>query len=527
MKNRSKNLLAGILALMLIFSMAACGGGGSQESGEVIFNIATSGGYDTLNFFSTESSMVYDWFNSTYDSLLAYDDEYNAIPRVATEWSVDGNVWTFKLRDDVYFTDGEQLTSADVKWTYENAIDSYMYSLHATGFVSIDCPDDFTVVFTCDSAKPDMLYQIIPILPEHIWSQQEDVFSYEPAELIGSGPFIYSPDRSSSGSTAFVKNENYWGDVPVIDVLVFTEYNNADAIAQALKLGEVDAAYTLEKTQLDALDSVEGIEADAYSSFGFEYMSYNLLDEICSDKTIRHAVDYCIDRNTVIEMSYGGLAEPAYGPVNNDGFVYEPAEKRDFDIAKANEILDAAGYVDTNGDGIREIGGKNISLELITASERSSWQSATVNMLITNCQQAGIEIVWVPMEKTAMWDTCYDGNPDWQLNLDGWGGDADPGFIMCLFQDYEVAGYAGVSYQNPAFDDAYTMVYATADPDERAKYIDECQEILYEDCPYSYLCFDKGIQAINSAKWTGYKASTHGLFADERYYNYSHIAPAK
>ena len=255
MKKAGKRILASLLALLLIFSLAACGGNPSKNGdGEVIFNVAISGGYDTLNFFTTESVMVYDWLNITYDSLITYDDEYNAIPRVAKDWTEENNVWTFHLRDDVYFSDGEQLTSADVKWTYEHAVDSYMYSLHASGFVSIECPDDFTVVFNCENAKPDMLYQIIPILPEHIWSEMEDVLSYEPTELVGSGPFIYSPERSGNGSTAFVKNAEYWGDVPVIDVLVFTEYDNADAIAQALKLGEVDAAYTLEKTQLDVLN---------------------------------------------------------------------------------------------------------------------------------------------------------------------------------------------------------------------------------------------------------------------------------
>lgn len=529
MKKSLKKMFAMMLAVMMIFSMAACGGGGgtTDEDGEVIFNMATTGGYDTFSFFNTESALVYDWFNMSYDSLIAYDENYNAIPRAASSWEADGNVWTFHLRDDIYFSDGEQLTSADVKWTYEHALDSYMYSTHADGFESIDCPDDFTVVFTCATAKPDMLYQIIPILPEHIWGAVEDVFSYEPTELIGSGPFIYSAERSGSGSTAFVKNENYWGDVPVIDVLVFTEYDNADAMAQALKLGEVDACYTLEKSQLETLQDTEGIEADAYDSYGFEYLGYNMLDELCADKTIRHAIDYCTDKNLAIEMSYGGLAVPAYGPVSNEGFAYTPAEARDLNIDKANKILDEAGYKDTDGDGIREMNGKKISLELLTASDRSSWQSATVNMLITNCQQAGIEIVWVPMDKTAMWDTCYDGNPDWQLTIDGWGGDADPGAVMCIFLDYEVAGYAGVAYQNAEFDAAYDLVSSTADPTQRAAYIEACQEILYEDCPYTFLCFDQSVQAVNSAKWTGYKATSHGLFGNEMVYNYCHIAPAQ
>ena len=210
MKKAGKKILASLLALLLIFSLAACGGNPSKNGdGEVIFNVAISGGYDTLNFFTTDSMMVYDWLNVAYDSLITYDEDYNAIPRVAKDWTEENNVWTFHLRDDVYFSDGEQLTSADVKWTYEHAVDSYMYSLHASGFVSIECPDDFTVVFNCENAKPDMLYQIVPILPEHIWSGMEDVLSYEPTELVGSGPFIYSPERSGSGSTAFVKNAEY------------------------------------------------------------------------------------------------------------------------------------------------------------------------------------------------------------------------------------------------------------------------------------------------------------------------------
>lgn len=521
---KQKKLLAVILSIIMIFSLAACGNN-SGNDGEVIFNVATSGGMDTMNFFTTESSLVYDCLNVVYDSLIAYDDDYNAIPRAAKDWKIsdDGKTWTFNLRDDIYFSDGEQLTSADVKWTYEHAIDSYMYSTHADGFESIECPDDFTVVFNCSSPKPDMLYQIIPILPEHVWANVEDPLTYEATDIVGSGPFKYDAARSSSGSTAFVKNADYWGDVPKIDVLVFTKYDNTDAIAQALKLGEVDAAYTLEITQKETLESAGNIDVQNFDTYDFEFLGFNMLDDICKDKTVRHAIDYCVDKDTVIEMSYAGLAEKSYGPVTQKDFRYTPAEKRDFNVDKANEILDAAGYKDTDGDGIREMNGKKLSLEIITASDRSSWQSATVNSLITNCEKAGIEITWNPMEKTAMWDTCYDGNPDWQLYIDGWGGDADPGFIMCIFKDYEDGGYAGVSYQSKAFDDMYAKVYQTTDTKERAKYIEECQKILYEDCPYSYLCFPEVIQAINSDKWTGYKAGSNGFFGNELNYNYCHI----
>ena len=449
---KAKKALILLLALVLAFGITACG---TESDDEAIFRIATTQGYDTLNFFSTESDMVSDWLNICYDTLIAFDEDYNAVARAAESWGVsdDGLTWTFKLRQDIYFNDGEQLTSADVKWTYENAVDSYMYSTRAGGIDSIECPDDFTVIFNCSEGKADMLYQNIPILPEHIWSAQEDVFTYEDTSLVGSGPFVYSHERSGNGSVAFVKNENYWGNVPKIDALVFTEYQNGDAMAQAIKIGEVDGCYSLAQEQMDVLAGAEGIEVGNYDTFDFEYVGYNLNDELLSDKVIRHAIDYCTDKERIIEMSYGGLAEVAYGPVNNEDYAYDPDEKRDLDVEKAKALLDEAGYVDTDNDGIREKGGKPLSFELITASERSAWQSATVNIMTSDCEKAGIEIKWNPMEMTTMWDTCYDGSEDFQLCIDGWAGDADPGFVLCLFEDWEVAGYAGVSYANPEYDE--------------------------------------------------------------------------
>lgn len=526
MKHLKKGI-AILMAVTLIFTITSCGKK-SAGGGEVIFNIATTQGHDTLNFFTTESDMVNDWLNICYDALIAYDEDYNAVPRAAKDWDVsdDGKTWTFHLRDDIYFNDGEQLTSADVKWTYEHAADSYMYSTHAEGFKSIECPDDFTVVFQCEEGKADMLYQSIPILPEHIWAGEEDIFSFESDNLVGSGPFIYSAERSGNGSVAFVKNEKYWGTVPNLDVLVFTEYDNGDAMAQAIKLGEVDGCYLLQQEQLEMLKNEKDIEVGNYNTFDFEFIGYNMLDELLSDKTIRHALDYCADKERIIEMSYSGQALPAYGPVNNEGYIYEPEVKRDGDIEQAKKLLDQAGYVDSDGDGIREKDGKPLSFELITASERSAWQSATVNILIDNCEKAGIEIKWNPLEMTTMWDTCYDGSKDWQMYIDGWGGDADPGFILCLFEDWEKGGYAGVSYQNPEFDKYYSLVKTTVDVEKRAAYIEKCQEILYEDCPYTFLCLSERVQAVNTAKWKNLKANSMGFFGNGLNDNYCNVAPA-
>ena len=526
MKTKGKKLLIMLLAIVMVLSFTACGGGGTEADEEVVMNIATTNGVDSLSFFTSESAKVMDWHLLVYDTLFDFDENYNAVPSLAESWENDGNDWTFHLRDDAVFSDGEKVTSEDVKYTYEAAVDSYLYSIYSERIDSIDCPDETTVVFHCTDSKPDILFSSMPILPKHVW-ETVDPLTFEPEELIGSGPFTYSPEKSGNGVTAFVKNPDYWGDKPAIDTLVFTEYDNAGAMAQAMKIGEVDACYSLEKTQFDDLSNVEGVEVKSFDAWGFEYMGYNLLDELLADKTIRHAIDYCTDKEYIIEMSYSGIADVAYGPVNNEGYVYDPPQgvKREFSTDKANEILDQAGYKDTDNDGIREKDGKKLSFELITASHRSSWQTATVNSLIENCAKAGIEIKWNAMEVATMWDTCYDGNPDWQLTLDGWGGTMDPGFILQIFIDYENGGMAGVSYSNPAFDELYGKVFSSVDTAERAGYIEEAQDVLYEDCPYTFLCYDKILQCINSDKWTGYREYSNGFFGNMSNYNYTHMEP--
>lgn len=526
-----KKLLAVLLSLALLFSFTGCGkSGGKTDDEETIFRVAISGDYGSLNPFLAESSVVYDFLNLCYDSLIAYDKDFQAIPRLAESWelSKDGLVWTFHLQKNAVFSDGEPVTSADVKWTYENIGESYMYSLYAGGIESIECPDDYTVVFNCEAPKYDMLYQIIPVMPEHVWSKVDDILSYETDTWVGSGPFIYDASRSAAGNVAFVRNDKYWGQKPYVDVLVFTPYDNQDAMGQAMKLGEVDACYDLDRSQYDLLKDDPSVYVELYEIFGLEHLAYNLQNEVTADKAVRYAVDYCFDRELAVEMGYGGLGEAGYGIVNNPGHKYEPPAGilREFNIDKAKEVLDKAGYIDTNGDGIRERNGEPLSLELITASERTSWQSAVVNMMITNCAKAGIEIRWTTLERVTMWDTCYDGNPEWQLNLDGWGGTADPAFIMCIFLNWETDGYSSAGYYNPEFDEAYGEVYSTIDPKERAAGIQECQRILYEDCPYTVVCYSDVVQAI-STRWTGYSTEGVGLFSNERVDTYVNVRPAK
>ncbi|MBR6472198.1 MAG: hypothetical protein IKS99_00510 [Firmicutes bacterium] len=531
-----KKLLIIMLCIAVVFTFTACGGdnneggSGGESGGEIIFNVAVDAEYDTLNPFKTEMLLVCEYLELMYDSLIGYDEDYNPVPKVAESWETDGNDWIFHLRDDVYFSDGEKLTSADVKYTYEAMADSYVFSIKTYSIDSIETPDDTTVIFHCSCGKPDMLIQNIPIVPAHVWSEQEDILSYETTDIVGSGPFIYSAERSGPGTTAFVKNENYWGQQPTVDVVVFSQYDTYDTMAQALAIGEVDACYQLDASVESTIEQAEGIDTIMAEQISFDYLGYNLCNELLADQTIRYAMDYCFDHDQVIEMAYYGLGRIAYGPVNNEGYEYIPDDsiRRDFSIDKANELLDAAGIVDTDGDGIREKDGKPLSFVLTTASEKWSWQQAAVNMVITNCGKAGIKVESETINRMAMWDKCYDGSTDFDMFMDGWAGDSDPCYMMSTFIWYgEGEGYTSVNYHNEEFDKYYYLANEETDVEKRKEYIHEALEILYIDCPYTFQEFDTVIQAVNGNKWTGYTANSRGIFANERNDVYINIKPVE
>ena len=537
----AKKMIAILLTLAMLFSAAGCGGGGSVEEGKT-FTFALSEEVDTLNPLSSWMAVSFELLLLIYDPLVRYDTELERMPCLAETWEVsdDQLTWTFHLAEGVKWHDGEPFTSADVKFSYElfTAQEAYMYAGYNEGIVDISCPDDFTVVMTTEAPKANMLMNTSPIVPKHIWEGLDDPYNYGNETPIGTGPFRF--DTEGEGFIKLTKNADYFQEIPGdVQNIVFVLYENADTAAQALLLGEIDGTSGLTAAQIEQMESAEEVDLVLADIPGFSYVALNTWPEsevpqahpLLKDKVVRHAIEYCTDKEKIVSMAYGDAGDVGTTIVNpGDKYHYEPtpAELRNYDPDKAAAMLEAAGYKDTDGDGIREAAdGTKLSFELISIADNTP-EVKTAQMMAAGCALAGIELDLVTMDSGALTDLIYTG--DYDMYIWGWGADVDPSVITRIFITDEWWNLNETGYSDARYDELFYEQMTVMDEAERIAMVQEMQKIAYENGHYIVYAYDNYIQAIRSDKWTNYvrvPAGTGGLFLNMTAWNYMNMKAAQ
>ena len=245
----------------------------SGSTAPKVLTVGVVNDVDSLNPFVGFLVESYEVWGLMYDTLTGYGaDDFSAVPGLAESWttSEDGTTWTYTIRSGVTWSDGEPLTARDAAYTFnrilEGEAEQTNYGGYVANIVSAEAPDDTTLVLTTDVPTPTMLHLAVPILPEHIWSQisgrQVTAFTNEPGGTpapVGSGPYVLS-DRQVGQSVTLDANKDYWGGAPHMDQVVFRVYASAEALAQALRKGEIDIADSLEANVFNSLQDQEGIE---------------------------------------------------------------------------------------------------------------------------------------------------------------------------------------------------------------------------------------------------------------------------
>jgi len=412
----------------------------------------------------------------------------------------------------------------------------FMYNTYLAGITDIECPDEKTVVITTDAPKANMLMNTTPILPKHIWGEiaPEELGLYTNESPVGTGPFKF--DSRSPGVIKLVKNDSYFGTVPAIDECIFISYANTDTMAQALSLGEIDAAFNLSAAQKSQLEKNPNISFISGQIPGFTQISINLWDDPASggnpllrDKAIRHAIEYSINKTKIIDMIYGGEGEEGTTLLNPGQYYhYEPTadELRSYNPAKAEALLDAAGYLDTDGDGIREdANGNKLEFRLITIADNTD-EVKVGQMIASDCKAVGIGIKIETMDDGALTDEIYAGTYD--MFIWGWGGDLDPSVMLEILTTDQIGNLNETYFSNERYDELYQEQLSMIDEEERREAVFEMQKIAYEEAPYIILVYDNNLQAIRSDRWEGFKLipQDNGLyFMNLTFDNYVNVRP--
>jgi peptide/nickel transport system substrate-binding protein len=513
----------------------------ASSSDKVVYRYGTLEYVDNLNPFIGYSGVDYMIYQENYDFLVGFEPEkLQPRPEFAESWSAsaDGKTWTFKTRPDQTWQDGEPATARDVAFTFNYIIKNELANFlsYTTYIDKVTATDDTTVVFECSKPKGDILSMKVPILPEHIWSKvsaadAEGSFTNGPP-CIGSGPFQVT-EHKQNDYTRLVANPNYVGGRPKIDEILVVTYQNADTMVQDLKSGMLDGCIGVPPAQFPGLAS-NTITTAGVVSWSFEQITFNCYDSpdskgnpVLLDPAFRQALNYAIDRESNAATAYSGHMDPSgvLLPPYSAYYWEPPADQAyTYDPAKAKEMLDAAGYKDVNGDGLRETkDGKALTLRLITDSGTPE-NVSTSKLAVGWFKDVGVKVKLQIIDAGAIIDATanYEGDtfaPDFDMVLWWWQGDADPQFILSLLTEAQIGGWSDTNWVDPEYEALYLEQSTAVDPAVRTTAIQRMQEIAYTSSPYLIFGYFQFLEAYDSAKWTnyiqapgGYEGYTGGVF---------------
>jgi len=521
-----------LAALAAAVGVSAASAESPSSSEKLILRAGWTNDPDNLNPFIGYESSSYEVWRLNYSLLTGWDAKtLEPKPELAESWEVsdDGLTWTFKIRQDATWHDGKPVTAKDVAWTYNTIIEEELsaFTLYTEFIERVETPDDYTAVFVCSQPKANMLGLWIPILPEHVWAdltpeERAETFVNEPP-LIGSGPFQVVEWKKGE-YVRMEANKDYFGGAPTLDEVIFQTYQNNDTMAQDVKAGSLDAAWNIPPAQVEPLDALDDITAHGYTPIGMDELGFNCYEgeaslghPVLRDAAFRQALNYAVDKEQVKKIAYSGFGIPGLSIIQPDKYTdpdwhWQPPEPYAFDLEKAKSELDAAGYSDGDGDGIREYEGEPISLRLYARSESPESQKA--GKLITGWfEQIGLDIKYEVIDDGILGDKQFNYNdddefaPDFDMFIWGWGGDIDPNFILSIFTTDQIESWSDCNWSNAEYDELFKEQQRTIEPQERKQIIDRMQEIWYEETPYIILQYPDNFEAYNTAKWTGWVRS--------------------
>jgi peptide/nickel transport system substrate-binding protein len=535
---KARRLEAAALTLAVIAALAAAPVAGAQEqpAQKLTFTVGITTDVDSLNPFIGIVAESYEVYQVMYDYLVGYSQkDYSPVPGLAESWTVsqDGLTWTFKIRQGAKWSDGQPVTARDAAYTFNRIMKgtfeqtNYPYT---DNLKSVTATDDATLVMVAKKPSPTMLRIAIPILPEHVWKDisAKEVETFEnDKNAVGSGPFILE-ERKTGQFVRLRANKSYWGGAPKIDELVFRPFNNADALLQALRKGEIDFADDLDPAPFNSLKNTPGITAVAADYPGFQELAFNTgaaLDTgepigdghpALKDKRLRRAIAHAIDRQALTDRVLQGYGSPATGVIPSlyKDLHFAPGDGQgfDFNLGTANQLLDQAGYRDTNGDNVREMpnGGRPLRFRLFARQESGESQQSA-QFIKGWLRDIGIAVDVRVVEANRL--TELIGQGEFDMFEWGWVVEPDPNYQLSTFtcgsRSYKSGGTVTANlsdsfYCNPAYDKLYEQQGVTIDPARRAQIVKDMQRMLYEDAPYVLTFYYDDLQAYRSDRFAGF-----------------------
>jgi peptide/nickel transport system substrate-binding protein len=532
-----------LLAAGLVWGLAGALAASSSPSpapGKVVLKIGWTSEPDNLNPFIGWANTTYEIWAINYNLIFGYGINGQPTLDLAAQFptkanggiSPDGKVWTIHLKPNLKWSDGQPLTAADVAFTYNYVVKNHMANMAMTtvGIAGAKEINPTTVQIICSQPKANMEDIFLPILPKHVWEHvlpQAAATSYvNKPPIVGSGPF-YTVAFKKGSYIEMVRNPYYWGKKPTVDEIFFEMYQNPDTMVNDLEKGVIDGAWGIPEALFQQLSSRAGIHTIAYNFYNWDYLNLNCSaspdstgNPVLRDVRFRDALNYAIDRNKLCRLAYAGLAAPATTILppdtwSNPDYHWQPpaSQAYTFDLAKANQLLTAAGYPLKNGVRLNKQG-KPISLSLLTATDFPEGQ-IEAKLIAGWLQQLGLKINLSVIDRGAQEARVfnYKGTtyaPEFDMYVDDWAGYSDPGETLTCETTAQIGATNEPAWSNAAFDSLNVQQGSALDLTTRQNLIWRMQQIMYQQTPWVVLVYPQYLQAYNTSRWTGWTPMFHG-----------------
>jgi len=524
-----------VLLTVLALVISACRG--VAQSTPAVLRVGSAGSPDTVNPGTAVLAEAYTIFALVYDTVYEYqlDGTYKLDVAESAEISEDSLTWTFKIRDGISFHDGQPMTANDVAFSinlYKNNGDFIYLNAYTVNFDTVEATDENTVVLTLLNAVPnlDYLLSYLYVVPEHIWKDYAVApasVEFENVEMIGTGPFKMIEYKQNE----FVHlgaNKEHFANPPKIDEVIFQTFESDDVLVQSLRSGAVDMISEMPGTAVETLKGDANIQVVTGAPFApsVSDIIFNQADPencptdvggLCTghpalrDRNVRLALAHATDKQKLIDIVLLGFGSPGLTLIPDGlGHWYNDTIKDyEFDVAKARQVLDDAGYLDSDGDGVREMPDGSQPLNF-----RMHWPSDSISapreaeLLVEMWGEVGVTLELQAIDPDALTAECCPAF-DYDIMLWGWGSDPDPNLLLSVHTTDEIPnGYNETGYSNPAYDELHAQQGVELNLEKRREIVWQMQQIAFDDVVYIIPYYQQSVQAYRVDKFTGWITDT-------------------
>ena len=464
--------------------------------------------------FDTQETQGIEVATNLFDTLVTWDWGNQTIaPLAAESWEVndDATVYTFHLRQDATFHNGQPVTSADFKYSWERicradflpspSTQGYkveqikgateMMNGEASELEGVECPDDYTLVVTLRAPYGDFLLDMTDIstspIPNGMGGTEEDYQAFRVAP-VGNGPFMMDGQWADGQYIMIKRYDGYWGGKPHLDGVNFMIYADVQTAWTEFQTGALDFTTVPTGMYDNALQTYGAAGEEGYlanpgqqyfngSELSVSYLLMNGNDELMSNRDLRIAVSCAVNREAICTTVYQGTRIPASNMLMPGIAAYEEGTW-DFCPAEGDKDL-AAEYFDKAGYPLGDDGKRGLSLTLSCNS--GSGNENIMQMIQADLAACGVDAAIEVQEWASYLEACQNGT--YQIGFMAWVVTAPNAYSVLndLFNGVSPNNYSG--YANPEFDEAINAACQIPDEDERNQAYRDANAIVAEDFP--------------------------------------------